>query len=224
MRYFLSLCLVLMLANTWGKSCGTIIKDGIAHNISCDLATQKASTSTSRCRATISFKGKTQHFTHRCTPKNSATVPQVVLEPSGGFKARQMIHKGTINTLADQYNIEAALVHAIISVESAYRSDVVSNKGAVGLMQLMPTTAAELNVADSFDAKANIDGGIRYLKAQLNRFDGNIDLALAAYNAGAQAVIAANNRIPPYTETQRYVKRVKTYRDHYLGDWEQHIK
>ena len=80
--------------------------------------------------------------------------------------------------------------------------------GAQGLMQLMPATAASLQVKDSFHPENNIDGGVRYLRYLMNLFNGNLPLVLAAYNAGENAVLRYNNRIPPYQETQTYVKRV----------------
>jgi len=112
---------------------------------------------------------------------------------------------------ADRYRVDAALVKAIIKAESNFNHRAVSPVGARGLMQLMPATAATLQVRDSFHPETNIDGGVRYLRYLLNLFSGNLPLTLAAYNAGEQTVLRYNYRIPPYQETQTYVKRVLDY-------------
>jgi soluble lytic murein transglycosylase-like protein len=114
----------------------------------------------------------------------------------------QLIHE-----LARQYNIEPRLVQAIITVESNFNPYAISRAGAQGLMQLMPGTAARYQVANPFDPRANIEGGIRYLKDLIHLFPGDLRHALAAYNAGEQAVQRYGG-MPPYAETQQYVARV----------------
>jgi len=110
---------------------------------------------------------------------------------------------------AAQFNsVEESLIRAIIHAESAYQPDAQSPKGAQGLMQLMPATQADLQVADPFDPAANIDGGARYLSSLLTEFNGDFELAAAAYNAGPNAVYKYGG-IPPYEETREYVRRVK---------------
>ncbi len=104
--------------------------------------------------------------------------------------------------------IDAALLHAVITVESGYNQAAVSPKGATGLMQLMPGTARRYGIANLLDPNENIHAGASYLRDLLFMFDNNLELALAAYNAGENAVIRHGRRLPPYTETQRYVPLV----------------
>lgn len=119
-----------------------------------------------------------------------------------------------IRSAADFNAVEESLIRAIIHAESAYQADARSPKGAQGLMQLMPATAAELRVADPYNPAENIDGGTRYLSQLLAEFKGNLDLAAAAYNAGPNAVYKYGG-IPPYDETREYVRRVKILYERY---------
>jgi len=113
-----------------------------------------------------------------------------------------------IEQAAYRHQVDAKLVHAVIQTESAYNSTAQSSKGAVGLMQLMPDTARRFGVTDRNDPDQNVDGGTRYLKYLITLFNPNLGLAVAAYNAGENAVIRNNNSIPPYPETQNYVRQV----------------
>lgn len=122
-----------------------------------------------------------------------------------------------ITRAAERYSIDSTLIKAVIKAESNFNHRAVSPVGARGLMQLMPTTAAALQVKDSFHPENNIDGGVRYLRYLMNLFNGNLPLVLAAYNAGENAVLRYNNRIPPYRETQNYVRRVLHHLDRYNG-------
>lgn len=115
---------------------------------------------------------------------------------------------------SQKYNVEPALIKAVIKAESNFNHRAVSPKGARGLMQLMPATASSLQVQDSFHPENNIEGGARYLRYLIRYFDGNLPLALAAYNAGENAVIR-HGGIPPYRETQTYVQRVLSYLNKY---------
>ncbi|MBU0651291.1 MAG: lytic transglycosylase domain-containing protein [Proteobacteria bacterium] len=116
---------------------------------------------------------------------------------------------------SSKYRVDSSLVKAVIKAESNFNHRAVSPVGAQGLMQLMPATAASLQVRDAFHPETNIDGGVRYLRYLMNLFNGNLPLVLAAYNAGENAVLRHNNRIPPYRETQTYVKRVLNLFDKY---------
>ena len=117
-----------------------------------------------------------------------------------------------IREAAMQNRLEPALIHAVITAESAYNPDAVSRAGAVGLMQLMPGTASRYGVQarDRQDPAQNIRAGVRYLRDLLERFQ-SLPLAIAAYNAGEEAVVEYGHRIPPYPETQAYVRKVLNY-------------
>lgn len=112
-----------------------------------------------------------------------------------------------ITRKSDKYRIEPSLIRAIIKVESNWDSKAVSRKGAMGLMQLMPSTAKDMKVKNPFDPEENIDGGTRYLRYLLNKFNGDITLAIAAYNAGPTKVMKFRG-IPPIKETKQYVKKI----------------
>jgi Transglycosylase SLT domain/Domain of unknown function (DUF4124) len=113
-----------------------------------------------------------------------------------------------IRTTAERHRVDRRLVEAVVSVESGGNPRAVSRKGAQGLMQLMPQRSAELGVRNAFDPEQNVDGGVRHLRDLLQRFRGDVTLALAAYNAGEEAV--RNYRgVPPYAETQEYVRRIR---------------
>jgi len=125
------------------------------------------------------------------------------VKPTEMIKYDQIISKASV-----KHNVDIALIKAIIKAESNFNHRSVSPKGAQGLMQLKPQTAHALRVEDSFHPEHNIDGGTRYIRYLLDLFEDNLPLALAAYNAGENTVMKYNNKIPPYRETQEYVKRV----------------
>jgi len=115
---------------------------------------------------------------------------------------------------ANRYDVEPALVKAIIMAESGYNSKAVSDKGARGLMQLMPATAEMLGVEDYYHPEDNINAGVKYFKQLLNQFDNDVELALAAYNAGCGRVKEYQG-VPPYKATQEYIKKVFEYYEFY---------
>jgi soluble lytic murein transglycosylase len=112
------------------------------------------------------------------------------------------------------YRLDSNLVRAIVRAESNFDPNAVSQKGAIGLMQLHPETIKDLQLSDPFKPASNIAGGTRYLRQMLNRFNGDIDLALAAYNAGP-ATVERYKGVPPYPETLDYIQRVKNFLQHY---------
>ena len=115
-----------------------------------------------------------------------------------------------IEQYSTQLAVSADLVRGVVQVESGFNPSARSSAGAMGLMQLMPETAAELGVTNPYDPSENLRGGITYLNQLLEQYDGNEEIALAAYNAGPAAVARYGNRVPPYQETRDYVRRVRT--------------
>jgi len=141
----------------------------------------------------------------RLAPAASAlNVPRGVFALPSGLRP----FSAAIDDASRRIGVDAALLHAVISVESGYRDGAVSAKGAGGLMQLMPATARRYGLANPLDPAGNILAGARYLRDLLALFDNDVELALAAYNAGENAVIRHGRRIPPYGETRRYVPLV----------------
>ncbi len=152
-------------------------------------------------------------FSHSTPSSKSSGVKRRVVTRSASNSTTQSQHyHDIINTAAKTYRVPPDLIRAIIQVESNYNPDAVSPKGAEGLMQLMPATAKRFGVSDSFDPEENITGGVKYLRFLLNEFgEKNLNLVLAGYNAGENAVKKYGNSVPPYSETQRYVKKVRSY-------------
>jgi len=143
----------------------------------------------------------------------SAQPSQNVSKANGGVASKNIATnaptdiKSLINQSAHKYGVDPKLVSAVAQTESNYTPNAVSDAGAVGVMQLMPDTASSLGVTNIYDPRDNIEGGVKYIKQLLNTFDGDVSKAVAAYNAGPQAVKNYNG-VPPYAETQNYVKKV----------------
>jgi soluble lytic murein transglycosylase-like protein len=143
---------------------------------------------------------------HLPPPAVRGFVPDEVIE-----EVERAASGGDVRALVEQAarrrGLDPALVLAVVSVESGFRPQAVSPKGAQGLMQLMPRTAASLGVEDALDPEQNLDAGVRHLESLLKLYDGNLTRALAAYNAG-QGAVARHGGVPPYRETREYVRRV----------------
>jgi soluble lytic murein transglycosylase-like protein len=135
-------------------------------------------------------------------PSFAESAEMSAAEQANRVKIEQMIRE-----VSDRYRVDPALVRAVIQTESNWNSSAISRKGARGLMQLVPGTAQQLGVNNALDAKQNLDGGVRYLHMLLERYNGDLDKALAAYNAGPGAVDRAGG-IPRYRETREYVQKV----------------
>ena len=137
------------------------------------------------------------------------SAPEGAPEPEAGEVALAGADawQGMVAAAARRYGVDEKLVRAVVQAESGFDPAAISPVGAVGLMQLMPGTAADLDVEDSLDPEQNLDGGVRYLKGMMDLFDGRLDLALAAYNAGPAAV-SRYGGVPPFPETRAYIRRI----------------
>jgi len=150
------------------------------------------------------------HFTNAPTDPRFKQVGGLSGTAQGWFRLPEVVrtrYSQEIREIAARHRVDADLVEAVIRVESAFNPRAVSNKGAQGLMQLMPRTASALGVRNVFDPYQNIEGGVRHLRYLLDRYPGNVPLALAAYNAGEKAVDQYRG-IPPYGETTQYVQKI----------------
>ncbi len=145
-----------------------------------------------------------QYFGHESVQSANA---KIVAANARGHQASQDEIDSSIVMAAARHNVDPNLVRAVVKVESNFNSNAVSRKGAMGLMQLMPSTARSLKVNNPFDPEQNVDAGVRHLKQLLENYGGNVDLTLAAYNAGSGAV-ARSAGVPHFAETQNYVRRI----------------
>jgi soluble lytic murein transglycosylase-like protein len=142
------------------------------------------------------------------TPSVSATASVGSLSALRGYTTGSPEVDGYLVKSGTSNSVDPLLLYSVMHQESSFKSRAISPKGARGLMQLMPGTAMRYGVTNIFDPRQNIEGGARYLRFLLDRFDGDVNLALAGYNAGEGAVEKYGWRIPPYAETQEYVRRI----------------
>ena len=170
------------------------------------------------------YKDKQGVLTFTNVPNHSGY--RRVLKESGGPVGNGSIttasYEELIRLVSDRHSVDADLIRAVIKAESDFNSNARSNKGAMGLMQLMPDTARLHNVNDAYDPNENVDGGVRHLKMLLERYQGDFTLSLAAYNAGSGAV-EKHGGIPPFAETREYVRRVLRFYDSYRGGPQQSL-
>jgi soluble lytic murein transglycosylase-like protein len=144
----------------------------------------------------------------KAPPEPVVRNPSSLTGPAGNWQARAASYSNLINHAAQKTAVQPELLRAIIAVESAFNPHAVSRAGAQGLMQLHPKTARRYGVGNAFDPEQNVHGGARYLRDLLHRYDNDLELALAAYNAGEEAVDRYGRQIPPFRETREYVPAV----------------
>jgi len=164
----------------------------------------------------LTFTNVPTHAGYRRVIRESNGQWSRALDSSNG-SGSSASYDEVIRSASDRHNIDPDLIRAVIKVESDFNSIARSNKGAMGLMQLMPDTARLHNVLDVFNPTDNIEGGVRHLKLLLSRYQGDLELSLAAYNAGIKAV-EKHGGIPPFAETKEYVRRVLSYYQAYRGN------
>ncbi len=150
--------------------------------------------------------------THLTNTPTSTKYKVLIRTNTSPYRERRYDH--IINELCKKYGVETSFIKAIVKTESDFDPRAVSKKGAKGLMQLMPSKASDLSVKNSFDPWQNLEGGIRHVRDLLVKYDGNVRLTLAAYNAGENAV-KKNNGVPPFKETRNYISKVLRFREKY---------
>lgn len=168
------------------------------------------------------YVDKKGHVSFSDQPRHDGYIPLVKtwkgwreIAPPSDLKTRILKYLPLVESVSIQYAVSPELISAIVHAESHFNPIAVSSKGAMGLMQLMPGTARDYQVMNRQDPRQNLEGGVRYFKDLLNLFPNNLELAIAAYNAGQNTVIKFDYRIPPYPETKGYVKKVLTLYKHY---------
>jgi Transglycosylase SLT domain len=202
--------------NSKGTTQGLTIQDYMQRRIACRSAIAKLSSATV-LQSPISPSGPVSREDHTVLgPKSD----QKAVSSAGPLPQENAVHENrlristSIEKAATEFGLPAALINAVVKAESNYQVRALSPAGAQGLMQLMPATARELGVTDPFDIDQNIRGGAQYLRNMLDQFDGDVRLALSAYNAGPGTVARYAGNVP-YAETRAYVQRVLRYADQF---------
>lgn len=173
-----------------------------------------------QAKADIFVHKDSQGVLHFTNVPNHAGYRTVIREWGNGSRISQLAPgrlEEIIRSAADRYGIDPNFVRAVIKAESDFNTQARSSKGAQGLMQLMPDTARLHNVSNVYNPDENIDGGVRHLRLLLDRYQGDLRLTLAGYNAGVQAVEKYGG-VPPYPETREYIQRVLDYHQRYRGN------
>lgn len=158
----------------------------------------------------VTFTNVPNHPGFRRVLKEYNRAPGAVASLSASYEP-------LIRSASDRHHVDVDLVRAVIKAESDFNAAALSRKGAMGLMQLMPDTARLHQIVDAYDPEENVEGGVRHLRMLLDRYRGNLELSLAAYNAGSAAV-EKHRGIPPFAETREYVRRVLRFYDSYRGN------
>lgn len=161
--------------------------------------------------------GGIAHFTNKPSDPRYARMSRVRVIATADLRMPD-IYLPLLRKVAREHSIDQALLQAVMAAESGYDPNAISRKGAVGLMQLMPETARRYGVRNLYDPAENMRGGARYLSDLMQKFNNDMSLVLAAYNAGEDAIVRYGNRIPPYRETRQYVPRVMNFYQKYQLD------
>lgn len=178
------------------------IKQFSPESVTFSQVLNKQINNTGKINASAAYRKQAANAAQNTVPANNSAGSTASMHNLPPQQIEEIIQK-----TAAKYGIDPKLLSAVAETESNYRPDAVSSAGAIGVMQLMPDTASALGVSDPYDAQQNIEGGAKYLKELLNDFGGDVREAVAAYNAGPQAVKKYQG-VPPYAETQNYVSHV----------------
>ena len=191
----------------------TKVMNGKRYLMPTGMSTPAKTTPTKKAPSQVTRMNMSDGFADREIANYSInkTSGPAMMGPVGGMKGfttGSALHDSYIVDSSRKYGIDPLLIYAQMHQESAFKLKALSHKGASGLMQLMPATARRLGVTNIYDPKQNIEGGVKYMRMLLDMFKGDVNLALAGYNAGEGAVMKYGYQIPPYNETREYVRRI----------------